>query len=53
MSFNLEEAISELVMPDMLKNGFIFYIEENNLKINSKRELNKKFEEFKKMKVGE
>lgn len=50
--FNLEQEIEQLEISNMLKDGFKFYIEEFNLKITSKKDLDEKLNEFKNRNLG-
>ena len=50
--FVLEKAIENAEIPEMLKPGLNLYINNNNLKINSKTEFNKIINEFQNLKIG-
>lgn len=50
-AFNLEEALDELEIPNMLIVGFRAYIENNNLKFKSQKEFEKSLKEFKELKL--
>lgn len=52
-NFDLDKELSLIPMPNMLKKAFSYYVNENNLKITSKKDLGVKIEEYKKMKAGE
>ena len=51
--FDYITEIENLEVPDMLKVGFKFYIERNDLKIQDKKEFDKVFNKFKKIKMGD
>lgn len=50
--FDVESAINELEIPLMLKTGFKFYINNNNITIQSANDLDKKLKQFKEMNAG-
>lgn len=51
--FDYITEIENLEVPDMLKVGFKFYIERNDLKIQDKKEFDKVLNKFKKIKMGD
>lgn len=51
--FDYITEIENLEVPDMLKVGFRFYIERNDLKIQDKKEFDKVLDKFKKIKMGD
>lgn len=51
--FDYITEIENLEVPDMLKVGFKFYIERNDLKIQDKKEFDKVLDKFKKIKMGD
>lgn len=51
--FDYITEIENLEVPDMLKVGFKFYIERNDLKIQDKKEFEKVLDKFKKIKMGD
>lgn len=51
--FDYITEIENLEVPDMLKVGFKFYIERNDLKIQDKKEFDKLLDKFKKIKMGD
>ena len=51
--FDYITEIENLEVPDMLKVGFQFYIERNDLKIQDKKEFDKVLDKFKKIKMGD
>lgn len=51
--FDYITEIENLEVPDMLKVGFRFYIERNDLKIQDKKEFDKLLDKFKKIKMGD
>lgn len=46
------EDLNTLEIPNMLKIGFVHYIQSNNIKIKSKSELTKNLDKFKKNNAG-
>lgn len=52
-NFDLESELSLITIPKMLKRAFLYHVNDNNVKITSKKDLEAKIEEFKKMKAGE
>ncbi len=51
-AFNLTESLDTMEVSNMLKSGFKYYIEVNNLKINSVKQLETEMDKFKKLDVG-
>lgn len=51
--FDVESAINELEIPEMLKTGFKFYLTNNNISVKSENDLNNKLNNFKQMNAGE
>lgn len=51
--FDYITEIENLEVPEMLKVGFKFYIERNDLKIQDKKEFDKVLNKFKKIKMGD
>lgn len=49
--FDLEKAIKEYPKSNMFKAGLIFHIEENKIKIKTKKELDKIVKEYGEMKL--
>ena len=52
MTFDYMKEIDELECPRMFKAGLKFYIENNKLKINSKKDFEKLLDKFKNLKIG-
>ncbi len=50
--FDWRESLTTIEVSDMLKAGFIYYIETNNLTFNSEKELEKELTKFKEMNAG-
>ena len=50
--FDYKSILDGLEIPSMLKKGFEYYIEENNISIKSESELNKYLDKFKKDSAG-
>lgn len=48
-TFDFETALAELEIPSMLKAGFGYYVEINDIKINSEKELEKELTKFKQL----
>lgn len=46
------DDLNTLEIPNMLKVGFVYYIQSNNIKIKSKSELMKNLDKFKKNNAG-
>lgn len=51
VTFNLEEALNELELPNMLIVGFKCYIQNNNLKFKNNKDFEKALQEFKELKL--
>lgn len=50
--FDLEQELNDYPCPEMFKSGLRYHINIKNLKITSKKELEKVIEDFKKIGVG-
>lgn len=50
--FDLKTELDEYPMPEMLKAGFEFYINQKKIKINSKKDFEKVLKEYKTLKIG-
>ena len=50
--YNLSESLNTLEISEMLKTGFQYYINTNNVKINSDKQLESELTKFKKMNAG-
>ena len=50
--FDFTESLDTMEVSNMLKAGFGYYVEINNLTFNSEKELEKEFDKFKKMNAG-
>mgnify|MGYP007133706675 CR=1 FL=1 len=50
--FNWEESLETIEASNLLKAGFGYYVEVNNITINSEKELTKEFDKFKEMNAG-
>lgn len=51
-TFNLTESLDTMEVSNMLKSGFKYYVEVNNLKINSVKQLETEMDKFRKLDVG-
>ena len=51
-TFNWQEALAKIECSNMLKAGSGYYIEINNITINSEKELEKEFTKFKNGNAG-
>ena len=51
-TFDWKTALQEIECSNMLKAGFGYYIEINNITINSEKELEKEFNKFKNGNAG-
>ena len=51
-AFNWQEALATIECSNMLKAGFGYYIEINNITINSEKELETEFNKFKNGNAG-
>ena len=51
-NFNYADEIEKLDCPAMFKAGLKFYIENNKVKINSKKDFDNLLKEFKNMNIG-
>ena len=50
--FDYTESLNTMQVSSLLKAGFGYYIEVNNLSFNSEKELEKEFNKFKQMNAG-
>ena len=50
-AFNLDEALNDLKIPNMLIEGFKAYITNNNLKFKNNKEFEKSLQEFRELKL--
>lgn len=50
--YNLTESLNTLETSEMMKQGFLYSINENNITINSDTQLKSEFEKFKKGNAG-
>ena len=50
--FDFKACLASLEVPEMLKAGFGYYIEVNNIPIKSENDLNKQLTKFKEMNAG-
>ena len=50
--FDYAESLNTMQVSSLLKAGFGYYIEVNNLTFNSEKELEKEFNKFKQMNAG-
>lgn len=50
--FDFTESLDTMEVSNMLKAGFGYYVEINELTFNSEKELEKEFDKFKKMNAG-
>lgn len=50
--FDYAESLNTMQVSSLLKAGFGYYIEVNNLTFNSEKELEKEFDKFKQMNAG-
>jgi hypothetical protein len=50
--FDFKTCLASLEVPEMLKAGFGYYIEVNNITIKSENDLNKQLTKFKEMNAG-
>jgi len=49
--FNLEEALMGLELPNMLIEGFKSYIDNNKIKIKTKKDFEKELKKFKELQL--
>ena len=50
--FDLKTELEHYPCPDMLKEGFMFYIQKKNIKINSKKDFEKNLKEYENLNIG-
>ena len=50
--YNITESLDTLQTSEMMKQGLLYYINENNIKISSDKQLETEFEKFKKGNAG-
>ena len=50
--FDWEKSLATFEVSSLLKAGFGYYVEINNITINSENELTKEFNKFKEMNAG-